>query len=222
MSPNPIQVFLEVGQSRVFAVVPQWPGWCRSGNSEDAALKALLDYAPRYAQILTGSGFAFPQSVSLADLSVVEKLPGSATTDFGAPAMPLPPDDLPVREDELTRMQELLKASWIAFDRALQSAQGKSLRTGPRGGGRDQVEMAAHVGEAELAYLSKLGGKMPPGSRDDQTRRRVMLETLAASVHGEIPAIGPRGGARWTPRFFTRRTAWHALDHAWEIEDRIE
>ena len=216
------EVFLEVGQKRVFAVVPSWPGWCRSGISEDAALQALLDYAPRYAQILTGSGFAFPQPVSNADLSVIEKLPGNGTTDFGAPAIPLPSDDLPVGEDELVRMQAILKASWRAFDCAAQAATGKSLRTGPRGGGRDLAKMVAHVGEAELAYLSKLGGKMPPGNRDDQTRRRVILETLAASVHGQIPAVGPRGGAYWTPRFFTRRTAWHALDHTWEIEDRIE
>jgi len=222
MSPNSIQVYLEVGQTRTFAVVPRWPGWCRSGGSEDDALQALLEYAPRYAQALAGSGFVFPAAISMEDLQVEGNVAGNGITDFGAPAMALPLDDLPVSEDELASMQALLKASWRAFDRTVQAAQGRSLRTGPRGGGRDQAEMVAHVGEAELAYLSKLGGKMPPGSRDDQTRRRVMLETLAASVHGEIPAVGPRGGKRWMPRFFVRRTAWHALDHAWEIEDRIE
>jgi hypothetical protein len=25
----------------------------------------------------------------------------------------------------------------------------------------------------------------------------------------------------WPPRYFVRRVAWHVLDHAWEIEDRI-
>jgi hypothetical protein len=222
MSLNPIRVFLEIGQTRTFAVVPHWPGWCRSGGSEDAALRALLEYAPRYAQALAGSGLAFPDALSLTDLQVEGKVVGNATTDFGAPAMPLPPDDLLVSEDELAYMQVLLAASWAAFDRAAQAAEGKSMRTGPRGGGRDLAKMVAHVGEAELAYLSKLGGKMPLDSRDDQTRRRVMLETLAASVRGGIPAVGPRGGGRWTPRFFVRRTAWHTLDHAWEIEDRIE
>ena len=34
-----------------------------------------------------------------------------------------------------------------------------------------------------------------------------------------IPA-GPRGGKRWSARYFVRRAAWHVLDHAWEIEDR--
>jgi hypothetical protein len=219
---EPLQVFLEVGQSRIFAVVPNWPGWCRSGKSEDAALQALLDYVPRYAQALAGSGLVFPDALTSTDLHVAGRVEGNGTTDFGAPAIALPADDSPVSEDELARMQNILSASWHAFDRAVQAAQGRSLRKGPRGGGRDQAKMIGHVGEAELAYLSALGGKMPPGGQDDQTRRSVILDALAASVYGEIPAIGPRGGARWTPRFFVRRTAWHALDHAWEIEDRIE
>ena len=46
------------------------------------------------------------------------------------------------------------------------------------------------------------------------------VEALAAKVRGELPERGPRGGERWPAAFAIRRTAWHALDHAWEIEDR--
>jgi hypothetical protein len=28
------------------------------------------------------------------------------------------------------------------------------------------------------------------------------------------------GDRRWPARYAARRIAWHALDHAWEIEDR--
>jgi hypothetical protein len=36
------------------------------------------------------------------------------------------------------------------------------------------------------------------------------------------PIANPRLTKRpWTPRYFLRRSAWHALDHAWEIEDRL-
>ena len=38
----------------------------------------------------------------------------------------------------------------------------------------------------------------------------------------EWPGRSRSGGARWTPRYFVRRAAWHVLDHAWELEDRLE
>jgi hypothetical protein len=40
-------------------------------------------------------------------------------------------------------------------------------------------------------------------------------------AEGKELRLGPRGGVHWTPRYFVRRAAWHMLDHAWEIEDRI-
>jgi hypothetical protein len=50
--------------------------------------------------------------------------------------------------------------------------------------------------------------------------RQAILDALAASARGEMAPRGPRGGLRWTPRYFVRRVAWHVLDHAWEVEDR--
>jgi hypothetical protein len=47
-------------------------------------------------------------------------------------------------------------------------------------------------------------------------------KALAVAASGEMPETGPRGGALWKPRYFVRRSAWHILDHAWEIEDRLE
>jgi hypothetical protein len=40
-------------------------------------------------------------------------------------------------------------------------------------------------------------------------------------VRGELAERGPRGGIRWPARYYVRRAAWHVLDHAWEIEDRL-
>jgi hypothetical protein len=40
-------------------------------------------------------------------------------------------------------------------------------------------------------------------------------------VRDEIPDRGPRGGRVWAPRHFVCRVAWHVLDHAWKIEDRL-
>jgi hypothetical protein len=32
----------------------------------------------------------------------------------------------------------------------------------------------------------------------------------------------PLARRRWTTRYAAHRIAWHALDHAWEIEDRTD
>ena len=50
-------VYLEVGKTRTFAGVPDWPGWCRSGRDQAFGLQALNDYAPRYADALGGRSF---------------------------------------------------------------------------------------------------------------------------------------------------------------------
>ena len=48
--------------------------------------------------------------------------------------------------------------------------------------------------------------------------RAAILEVLLAAEGPFAPAR--RQGFNWTPLFAARRSAWHALDHAWEIEDR--
>jgi hypothetical protein len=39
-----------------------------------------------------------------------------------------------------------------------------------------------------------------------------------AALAGALRAGAP--GAAWQARYVIRRCAWHALDHAWEIEDK--
>jgi hypothetical protein len=47
------------------------------------------------------------------------------------------------------------------------------------------------------------------------------MQALDSATREPLPEKGPRGGIIWPARYFVRRTAWHVLDHAWEIEDRI-
>lgn len=221
-----IEVYLEAGEKRTFAGALAWPGWCRSGRDEGSALQALCDSGPRYANILQPFGIAFQPPADTAAFTVVERLPGNASTDFGAPGKAPAYDDQPLDPAELQRLQQLLQACWQAFDQAVRSGQGKELRQGPRGGGRELSGIVRHVLEAEAAYLRQLGGRLEksalegPGEAALAKIRPLVLETLAAAARGEVPARGPRGGARWSPRYFARRAAWHVLDHAWEIEDR--
>jgi len=219
------KIYLEVGNRRTFAAAVDWPGWCRLGRDEATALQALFDYSPRYALIMRPALLDFQVPNAISDFIIVERLPGNATTDFGAPDMAPASDAQPLNDTELQRLLALLKACWQAFDAAVEDARGKPLRVGPRGGGRTLDGIVEHVLGAEIGYLSTLGGKMPPSATPqpslEQTRQAI-LDTLVASAQGEIPARGPRGGKRWLPRYFVRREAWHVLDHIWEIEDRLK
>ena len=223
-----IRVYLEIGKKRTLAGALEWPGWCRAGRDEDSALQALLDYEIRYERVVHAAGVPFKAPTSVAGFTVTERLQGNATTDFGAPDMSPSADALAVDAEGLEHLQTMLQACWSAFDAAVAAAQGKELSKGPRGGGRELEGIIDHVMGAEASYLVRLGGKRPDrkdgesGSPDAVSRqRKAVLDALSAAARGEFPAQGPRGGARWTPRFFVRRDAWHVLDHAWEIEDRV-
>jgi hypothetical protein len=221
-----INVYIEKGQKRTFAGAIHWPGWCRSGPDEASALQELFDYGPRYAQVLRAKEFAFRAPKNLSALNVIERMKGDATTDFGAPSLAPSADAEPVNDKELQRFRAILKACWRFFDATTKSASGKELRKGPRGGGRELDGIIEHLLGSDVGYLGGLGSKvkLDESAESNEELKRVrksILEALIASAHGKIAERGPRGGIRWKPRYFVRRVAWHVLDHAWEIEDRI-
>lgn len=161
---------------------------------------------------------------SLAQLVVVERLRGTATTDFGAPAV-APTADRDRSCEAATRRQfeKILRAAWRAFDEAVAAARGKTLTTGPRGGGRSLDGIVSHVIGADGGYLGAVGWKAPRATTPREqlaTTREAILAALEASATGQIPARGPRGGNRWTARYFVRRVAWHVVAHVWEVERR--
>lgn len=104
------------------------------------------------------------------------------------------------------------------------SGEGRrALTTGPRGGGRSLEAIVSHVIEADASYLGAVGWKAPKDAEPRErltASREAILAALQASASGEIPSKGPRGGARWTARYFVRRVAWHVIAHMWEIERR--
>jgi hypothetical protein len=104
---NQIDVSLEVGKKKTFATALDWPGWCRRGRDEAAALQALVDYGPRYSQALKGTGLGFRAPPDVSKFVVVEQLVGNATTDFGAPDRAFPEDDAPVEPVELDHAWEI-------------------------------------------------------------------------------------------------------------------
>ncbi len=213
-----VPVYLEIGAKRTFACALDWPGWCRSGRTEADALSALAASAPRYAAVAAEAGLAFP-GVTTEDFEVVERVPGDATTDFGAPGKAAGADQAPVTPEDGERLAKLLAASWTVLDRVVASAPA-SLRKGPRGGGRDRDAVWAHVVGAENGYSRKIGVRHQEVQPDDrealEALRGAMLDVIRAGVE---PVTA---GKPWPLRYATRRIAWHVLDHAWEIEDRSE
>jgi hypothetical protein len=226
-SDEPIPIYLEIGAKRTFACAVDWPGWARSGRDEDSAIAALFESAPRYAKVVARARLGFKAPTVPSAFRVSERIPGNATTDFGAPGAVPRADAKPATAQELARLRSLIEAAWRAFDMAEAGARGVSLRKGPRGGGRDLAAIADHVRGAEAGYLSALGSPFRADPKADATTelrrmRAAVLDGLAASARGEFASRGPRGGVRWKPRQLARRLAWHAIDHAWEIADRSE
>src|SRR5215217_6448969 len=183
------EVYLEVGQKKMYAGALDWPGWCRGARDEGTALTTLVEYAPRYAKIFSRTTIDFVPPNDPTAFAVVERLAGNSTTDFGAPDV----------EAARERTEAILAAIWRAFDRVVQAAEGKELRKGPRGGGRKRDGIVRHVLGAEAAYLRRVGQKFSqdegaPLDDELQRTRQAIRAALAAGVRGEIPHQGPRGG----------------------------
>ena len=216
--PKPVLVTIESTPKKAFASAVDWPGWSRAGKSEALALEALAAYAPRYAVIADAEHRRFAAHIAPDDLEVVARLEGSAGTDYGVPSRPSELDARPTGADDAARLAGLVRAAWAFFDRTAGAAP-EELRKGPRGGGRDTSKVVAHVMEAERAYANQIGISVREFAPDDRAAidamRGEMLDVLRAARDGS-----PLAGRRWPARYAAHRIAWHALDHAWEIEDR--
>lgn len=212
-----LTIALESSPRKAFAEALEWPGWARAGKTDDLAIEALLAYAPRYEPVVRAAGLRLPGSF---DVDVVERLDGSAGTEFGVPSHPTKADTRAVDAAEAKRLASIVEASWTTFDSVVAGAPAE-LRKGPRGGGRDRDKMIGHVIEADHAYAREIGVRMPEPSFADraavEAERAAVLDALRRPSDGS-----PLADRKWPPRYAARRIAWHALDHAWEMEDRAD
>lgn len=219
-----IRVVVEVAPKRSFASALDWPGWSRGGRTEDDALVALLAYVPRYAPVADRAGALFGPPATVRGLDLVERLRGDGSTEFGVPHAPAAAEEETPSAKEVERLVALLRAAWDTFDDAATAAGGVELRKGPRGGGRDLAKIVEHVRGAEDAYLGQLGSRLPPMPDDPARAMTTVRDAFVATFEARIRGAGlpnPRNTKRpWPPRYAVRRSAWHSLDHAWELEDR--
>lgn len=212
-----LAVALEGTGKKVFAFALEWPGWSRSGKTPEAAIENLLAYAPRYEPVALAAGLELGSSF---DVDVVEHLEGGSGTEFGVPSRPAAADARPTTSADATRLASIVEAAWAEFDRVAAGAPAV-LRKGPRGGGRDRDKIVGHVNESDWYYAREIGIRERQPAPGDRTAvealRAAMLAVLREPSDGS-----PLAGRKWPVRYAARRITWHALDHAWEIEDRSD
>src|SRR5437763_11567584 len=119
MHDSMTDVYIEAGTKRVFACAHDWPGWCRSARDEAGALEALAAYAERYAAVAKRARQAFDRK-SVTSFRIVERIRGSANTDFGVPHEVAKRDTTAVPVAEGKRIGALVKAAWAELDQVVQ------------------------------------------------------------------------------------------------------
>ena len=195
-----------------------WPGLDRWGTSEDDALDKLSSYLPRYVGVAerAGLGSAFSRA---RDVEVVERVPGSSSTDFwGIAHVPSQIEGAVLPRADLERRLDLLRACWAYFDDVV--ARGsEELRPGSRGGGRSREQIIRHTYGSEPQQFAR--------KVEVRTPLEVVLTPEGLAMHRQayldaIRAYNAEGrpARTWPIQFLVRRTAHHVMDHAWELEDR--
>jgi hypothetical protein len=211
---------VELGKKKKKAVASafDWPGWDRSGKSEEQALQVLAAYRPRYAKVAKLAGLA-REFGAAGDMAVVERLEGTGMTDFyGLSARSAGPEHEPMSDAACERKIALLRASWTYFDDVASRVSGE-LRKGPRGGGRDRDAIVHHANGVEIQeFAKKIGVKTPPDGWRRPDDLRAHREAYCAAIRDH----NARGASArtWTVQYVIRHSAYHMLDHAWEMEDR--
>lgn len=214
-----IRVALEMGPKgkKVVAVAPDWPGLERGAKTGEAAVERLLSYLSRYAPVAKLAGLEQDfAAISAAD--VVERYQGVGSTDFWGISFAFSAIDrqtLPA--DGLQRELALMRACWAFFD-AVRSRVSAGMQLGPRGGGRDRDRIVRHTFAAELDWARKLGVRTPLDEMQSLVGLQIHRDAYCDAIltfHAE-----DKLARTWPLRYLIRHTAYHTLDHAWEMEDK--
>jgi hypothetical protein len=210
---------LEIGPKgkKVVAVAPDWPGLERGAKTEQGAIDSLAAYRPRYAQVahLARMDAEFAASPTI---DVVEHYPGNGSTDFWGISFAISSiDRQAMSNDDLPRELTLMQACWAFFDQA-RARVSADLRQGPRGGGRHRDHIVRHVVRTEQDWAKKLGLPREDAATQSDQALKAHREAYCAAIRA-FHAQG-KPARTWPLRYLIRHTAYHTLDHAWEMEDR--
>ena len=215
-----LRVILEIGKKerRIVAGAMDWPGLDRWGKTDHVAIEKLTSYVPRYAGVAELAGQA-KKFAKHRDVEIVERVTGSGSADYwGIAHIPSEIEREVLSKSELERRLDLLHACWDYFDSTAEKVSAE-LRPGSRGGGWTREEIIRHVHLNEPEQFTR--------KVEVRTPREAMLSPDGRAAHREatldaIRAYNAEGktARTWPIQFLIRRIAHHAMDHAWEMEDR--
>ena len=217
---NELRVALEVGPKgkAVAAVASEWPGLERGGRTVEAAIDKLQSYLPRYAKVAKLAGME-AQFAEITQVKVVEQYVGTGSTDFWGISFAFSrSDEREMSSQELERELSLMQACWAFFDDVRGRVSGE-MRKGPRGGGRDRERIVHHTLSNEQDWGEKVGvHTSPDGLVNDGEGLNAYRGAYCSAIrtfHSES-----KMARTWPLRFLIRHTAYHTMDHAWEMEDK--
>jgi hypothetical protein len=213
-----VQVEQPTRDKKWVAVAVDWPGLERGAKNEDAALDKLRTYVARYLPVAKRARLG-SELEAQTELEVVERYRGTGSTDFwGISFAPSSLDRLPMDPAVFERNVRLLRAAWAEFD-AVAARVSADLRPGVRGGGRSRDRIVRHVLFTEgddfskrVKVKSELDDLLTPAGL---TAHRDRFVDAMRDWYAEGKPLG-----NWTIPYLLRHTAYHALDHTWEMEDR--
>ena len=218
----PVRTVVERGpkDKRSVAFAVDWPGWSRGAKSAEAALATLESYRERYRPVAIEAGLG-DEFAAAGPLEVVEEQVGTGSTDFwGISYASSSFERGPVDQEELERKIALLRACWAFFD-GVAARVSPEMRKGPRGGGRDRDTIIRHTIRTESEdFARQVGLRIPERAALTpdglQAHRTSYIQAIRAYQRGEVK----RPMRSWTLPFLLRHSAYHTLDHAWEMEDK--
>jgi hypothetical protein len=203
---------------RWVAVAADWPGLERGAKTEDEAVAKVVRYVERYLPVARRARLG-TELEAQREPEVVGRYTGTGSTDFwGISFAPSPEDREPFDAARFDRQAKLLRAAWDQFDDVYGRVTAE-LRPGPRGGGRDRDRIRRHVlfNEADdfagrVKQSTDLDAILTPdGLADHRTR---FVDGMRAWYEEGRPL------GKWTVPYLLRHSAYHVLDHTWEMEDR--
>ncbi|MBP6017098.1 MAG: hypothetical protein KA586_10295 [Candidatus Promineofilum sp.] len=219
---NRLRVTLETGPKgkKVVAVAPDWPGLARGAKTGEQAIEKLRAYIPRYSQVAKLAGME-AEFDTIGNVDVVEQYPGTGSTDFWGISFAFSSiDRQDMSGDELERELMLMRACWAFFD-DVRGRVSAELRKGPRGGGRDRDRIVRHTLAAEQDWAKGVGVLTPDDVMLTDEELKAYRDAYCHAIqdyHSQGKWAGTR--AKWPLRYLIRHTAFHTLDHAWEMEDK--